>query len=56
MGYGISEGAVVEIKVKRDGEEILLSGNAVNNYAEGESFKFTDESKKTLKDAWLHGS
>ena len=56
MGYGIPEGTPVEIKVRRDGNELLLTGNAVNNYAEGEGFKFTDESKQALKDSWLHGS
>jgi len=53
--YGIQEGALTTIKVKRNGEIIELSGNAKLNYIDGSGFKFTDPSKLKLKEAWLKG-
>ncbi|WP_053990482.1 hypothetical protein [Mangrovimonas sp. TPBH4] len=55
MGYGLQEGAPVTIKIERQGEIMELKGNVVLNYSQGEGYKFTDESKKALKDAWLKG-
>ncbi|MGB3016578.1 MAG: hypothetical protein WBC65_02135, partial [Ignavibacteria bacterium] len=53
--YGIQEGALTTIKVKRNGETIELSGNAKLNYIDGSGYRFADPSKLKLKEAWLKG-
>ena len=53
LGYGIEEGEEMTAKVRRDGQVVELKGKAVLNYMDAPGFKFTDESKKALKDAWL---
>ncbi|WMI69147.1 peptidase M61 [Mangrovimonas sp. YM274] len=55
MGYNLEEGAPMTIKIERQGEVMELKGKVVLNYSEGEGYKFTDSSKKALKDAWLKG-
>ncbi|OMP32438.1 hypothetical protein [Mangrovimonas sp. DI 80] len=55
MGYDLQEGAPMTIKVEREGEIMELKGSVVLSYSEGEGYKFTDTSKKALKDAWLKG-
>ena len=52
--YKLPEGTPVKIKVKRVGEIVELEGEVKTNYAEGPGFKFVDESKKALKNKWLH--
>ena len=54
-GYGFDEGEPVTIKVKRNGEVVELKGKAKLNYTDGQGFKFTDESKRKLNQAWLKG-
>lgn len=53
--YGIEEGDPVTLKVKRKGEIKELKGTAKLNYTDGKGFKFTDESKRALNQAWLKG-
>jgi predicted metalloprotease with PDZ domain len=55
LGYGIEEGEPMIVKVRRNGQVLELKGKARLNYQDGAGFKFTDESKKTLKEAWLKG-
>lgn len=55
LGYGIEEGEPMHVKVRRNGQVLDLNGKARLNYQDGAGFRFTDESKKALKDAWLKG-
>jgi len=54
-GFGFEENEPVTMKVKRNGQVIELKGNAKLNYTDGKGFKFTDESKRKLNQAWLKG-
>lgn len=54
-GFGIDEDEPVSMKVKRNGQIIELKGKAKLNYVDGIGYKFTDESKKALNQAWLKG-
>lgn len=54
-GFGIDEGEPISMKVKRNGQLVELKGNAKLNYIDGNGFKFTDESKRKLNQAWLKG-
>jgi hypothetical protein len=54
-GYGIDEDDPITMKVKRNGQVVELSGKAKLNYVDGKGFKFTDESKRALNQAWLKG-
>lgn len=54
-GFGIEEGEPITMKVKRNGQVVELKGNAKLNYIDGKGFKFTDESKRKLNQAWLKG-
>jgi predicted metalloprotease with PDZ domain len=52
-GYGIDEDEPVTMKVNRNGQIIELKGKAKLNYVDGTGYKFTDESKRKLNQAWL---
>ena len=54
-GYGIDEDEPITMKVKRNGQVVELKGKAKLNYIDGNGFKFTDESKRKLNQAWLKG-
>ena len=54
-GYGIQEGSHITMKVIRNGAVKLLEGDARLNYVDGEGYRFTDEDKYALKEAWLRG-
>ena len=54
-GFGIDENEPISMKVKRNGQVVELKGNAKLNYIDGKGFKFTDESKRKLNQAWLKG-
>ncbi|MCL9806208.1 peptidase M61 [Flavobacterium amniphilum] len=49
------EDDAIAIKIKRDGKEQELKGKVKLPYEEMEGYKSTDDSKKTLRDAWLKG-
>jgi predicted metalloprotease with PDZ domain len=51
--YNLKEGTPMVIKVIRNGKEIELKGNAKVNYLDSPGYKFTDQTKKNLKDCWL---
>ena len=55
MGSGLEEGSPITAKVEREGKEMELKGEVQLNYEDGLSFKFTDMSKRALKEAWLRG-
>ncbi len=52
-GYGLEEGKPVKVKVERDGKEIELTGKVRLNYRDAPGYKFADQSKRDLKEAWL---
>jgi predicted metalloprotease with PDZ domain len=52
-GYGLEEDEAMVMKVKRKGEIIELKGKVKLNYVDGSGFKFTDQSKAAMKNAWL---
>lgn len=52
-GYGLEEGEAMVMKVKRKGEIIELKGKVKLNYVDGIGYKFTDQSKAPMKNAWL---
>ncbi len=54
-GYGIDEDEPITMKVKRNGQIVELKGKAKLNYKDGQGYKFTDESKRKLNQAWLKG-
>jgi predicted metalloprotease with PDZ domain len=54
-GYGIDEEEPITMKVKRNGQIVELKGKAKLNYKDGSGYKFTDESKRKLNQAWLKG-
>jgi predicted metalloprotease with PDZ domain len=54
-GYGIDEDEPITMKVKRNGQVVELKGKAKLNYTDGNGYKFTDESKRKLNQAWLKG-
>jgi Zn-dependent oligopeptidase len=49
------ENDVITIKIKRDGIEQIIKGKVKLPYEEKQSFKATDATKATLKEAWLKG-
>lgn len=51
--YGLEEDQDMTMKVKRNGEIIELRGKVRLNYQDGSGYKFTDQSKLALKEAWL---
>jgi predicted metalloprotease with PDZ domain len=53
--FGIEEDEPVTMKVNRNGQVVELKGKAKLNYTDGNGFKFTDESKRKLNQAWLKG-
>lgn len=53
MGYDLEEGSPISVKVNRNGQELELKGNVKQNYADREGFRFSDESKRALNEAWL---
>jgi predicted metalloprotease with PDZ domain len=53
--FGIEEDEPVTMKVNRNGQVVELKGKAKLNYTDGNGFKFTDESKRNLNQAWLKG-
>jgi predicted metalloprotease with PDZ domain len=54
-GYGLDEDEPITMKVKRNGQVVELKGKAKLNYTDGNGYKFTDESKRKLNQAWLKG-
>ncbi len=52
-GFGIEENEDIRLKVRRNGQVVELKGKAKLNYVDGNGYKFTDQSKLALKDAWL---
>lgn len=49
------EGEDITVKIKRDGNEIILNGKIKLPFEEKASFTATDASKDKLKQAWLKG-
>lgn len=45
----------ITIKIKREGKEQIINGKVTLPFEEAESLKATDNSKATLKNAWLKG-
>lgn|GEM_PF-4463704 len=52
-GYGLEEAEAMVMKVKRKGEIIELKGKVKLNYVDGTGYKFTDQGKALMKNAWL---
>jgi predicted metalloprotease with PDZ domain len=53
MGYDLEEGSPITVKVNRNGEDMELKGIVKQNYSDGDGFRFKDESKRALNEAWL---
>ena len=51
--YGLEEGSPFSATVIRNGAEIKLNGNVKLNTTEGDGFRYTDNSKRTLNQQWL---
>jgi predicted metalloprotease with PDZ domain len=49
------ENDAITVKIKREGKEQILTGKVSLPYEEAEGLKATDNSKTTLKNAWLKG-
>lgn len=49
------EGDPVTVKIRRGSEEKVLSGKIVMPFTEEKGYNPSDDSKKALRDAWLHG-
>ncbi len=49
------DGDLISIKIKRNGKEQVLSTKVKISFEESEGYKYSDETKKSLKDAWLKG-
>jgi predicted metalloprotease with PDZ domain len=49
------EGETVTMKIKRDGKPMTLSGKVILSYEESEGYQLVDETKASLKEAWLKG-
>lgn len=49
------EGETVTMKIKRDGKPMTLSGKVILSYDESEGYQLVDETKASLKEAWLKG-
>ncbi len=49
------ENDAINIKIKRDGKEQILTGKVTLPYEETEGLKATDVSKTNMKNAWLKG-
>ncbi|WP_336518454.1 hypothetical protein [Pollutibacter soli] len=54
-GNGLDENETVTMKIERNGSPMELKANVKLNYKDQQGYKFTDESKKALKDAWMKG-
>jgi len=54
LGYQLTAGDPVEMKILRNGKKMTLKGKVVLNYIDGPGFRFLDSSKLILKNAWLH--
>lgn len=52
-GVGLEEGSDAVMQVRRNGEVIDLKGKVKLNYQDGLGYKFADQSKLQLKEAWL---
>lgn len=53
LGYDLDEGSPITVKVNRNGQDIELKGAVKLNYKDGDGFRFGDDSKKALNEAWL---
>ena len=53
LGYQVDEGEAITLSVKRNRQEIILTGHAELNYVDGSGFRYTDTSKQALHEAWL---
>ncbi|MDQ6482040.1 hypothetical protein [Dyadobacter sp. LHD-138] len=53
LGYDLDEGSPITVKVKRTGQDMELKGTVKLNYEDADSFRFADQSKKNLNEAWL---
>jgi predicted metalloprotease with PDZ domain len=53
MGYDLEEGSPITVKVNRNGQDLELKGTVKQNYSDGDGFRFKDESKRALNQAWL---
>jgi C-terminal processing protease CtpA/Prc len=49
------EGDTITIKIIREGKEQVLKGKIVLPKEKQEGYQSTDDSKKTVRDAWLKG-
>ncbi|MBC7523053.1 MAG: peptidase M61 [Flavobacterium sp.] len=49
------DGDAISIKIKRNNKEQLLTTNVKLSFEESEGYQNADDSKKSLKDAWLKG-
>ncbi|MFC7774016.1 M61 family metallopeptidase [Flavobacterium sp. GCM10027622] len=52
---GWKEDDAIAVKIKRDGKEQELKGKVKLPFEEVEGYKSTDDSKKTIREAWLKG-
>ncbi len=53
LGYGLEEGDPVEMEILRNDKKMTLKGKVALNYTNGPGFRFSNQSKLTLKNAWL---
>lgn len=53
MGYDLEEGSPMTVKVNRAGKDLELKGTVKLNYSDGDGFRFSDQSKSALNQAWL---
>jgi S1-C subfamily serine protease len=45
----------ITVKIKRDDKELILKGSVKIPMDEMEGYQATDESKKTIREAWIKG-
>ena len=45
----------ISVKIKRQGNEQIITGKIKLDYEDEEGLKFNDDSKKTLNNSWLKG-
>jgi hypothetical protein len=45
----------ISVKIKRQGNEQIITGKIKLDYEDEEGFKFNDDSKKALNNSWLKG-
>ncbi|WP_353719932.1 hypothetical protein [Dyadobacter sp. 676] len=53
LGYDLDEDSPVTVKVNRNGQDMELKGTVKLNYKDGDGFRFGDDSKRKLNEAWL---